>query len=123
MKNKRITLILLAITIAFAVVAMVIVRRKGKVKKYDLQEDAKRYLQVYSIDNGLSKNLYYCTEAQSVSVNIKDEKTAIVGRDGMDRNESFVRVKSVIWDNGEKKRFANGYILKSDIVLEQEPVY
>ena len=114
-KKKNIALPIILSLLAAAVVAVVVLSRRKGFKKYELTEEAKKFLQLYKADG---TPLFYATNAYNVKADTKKRKNITYENGAITTHDDMVLVKAVYWDDGQKKTFAEAYTPIYNIVIE-----
>ena len=113
-KKKNIALPIILSLLAAAVVAVVVLSMRKGFKKYELTDDAKKFLQVYGQDGS---RLFYATDAAQVKANPNEEKDIIYEEGTITTHDIMVPIKTIIWDDGQRKNFnEKAYIIKDTII-------
>ena len=111
-KSKSIALPIILSLMAAAIVAVVVLCRRYR--KYDLTEDARKFLQVYGQDGS---RLFYATDAAQVKANPNEEKDITYEEGTITTHDIMVPIKTIIWDDGQHKNFnEKAYIIKDTII-------
>lgn len=120
MTKKNKTIIIIAAVIVVAVAVFLIVKNR-KFRKYNLTSSAHDFLQIYSVDKGGNVDYKsYATGGDKVKVAPSKQISVMSGLDGVDQMLSLIPIKKIWWGNGDKRTYNSqtDYITADSIVLE-----